>query len=93
MTAGGRSRVFRMQVDEPTPGHMLTESDVQSSTVTTFTVTPKGAGCQVRIETRWQSASGVGGFFERLFAPRLLRRIYVDELKRLDRYTRDAPLR
>ena len=42
----------------------------------------------MRIESRWQGAAGVGSFFERLFAPRVLRRIYADELERLDRYAR-----
>jgi hypothetical protein len=65
---------------------VLTETDQLSSAVTSFTVTPEGSGCRVRIESRWQGAGGVGGFFERLFAPRLLRGIYADELERLDRY-------
>jgi hypothetical protein len=29
--------------------------------------------------------------FERLFAPRVLRRLYAEELERLDRYTRTVP--
>jgi hypothetical protein len=41
--------------------------------------------------TRWQGAGGVGGVFERLFAPRVLRGIYSDELGRLDRYARTTP--
>ena len=90
VTAGGRSRAYRMRVDEPEPGRVLTESDTQSSLVTRFTVTPEGPGCRVRIDTRWQGAGGVGGFFERLFAPRVLQRIYADELDRLDRYARDT---
>jgi uncharacterized protein YndB with AHSA1/START domain len=93
LTAGGRARTYRMRVDEPEPGRVLTESDLASSLVTTWTVTPEGPGCRVRVETRWQGAGGVGGFFERLFAPRVLRRIYVDELDRLDRYARTAPNR
>ena len=56
MTAGGRARSFRMRVDEPEPGRVLTESDERSSTVTTWVVTPDGPGCQVRVETRWQGA-------------------------------------
>jgi hypothetical protein len=88
MTAGGRARDFRMRVDEPEPGRVLTESDMGSSMVTTWVVTPEGRGCRVRVETRWQSAGGVGGVFERLFAPRVLRRLYVDELERLDSYAR-----
>ena len=74
---------------EPEPGRVLTESDLNSSLVTTWTVTPEGAGSRVRIETTWQGASGIGGFFERLFAPRVLRRLYADELARLDAYARE----
>src|ERR1700730_14330144 len=47
VTAGGRSREYRMQVDEPEPGRVLTESDTSSSLVTTFTVTPEGAASRV----------------------------------------------
>jgi hypothetical protein len=67
---------------------VLTESDTGSTSVTTFAVTPAGAGSTVRITTTWQGAGGVGGFFERLFAPRVLRGIYADELNRLDAYAR-----
>jgi uncharacterized protein YndB with AHSA1/START domain len=91
MTAGGRSRTFRMRVDEPEPGRVLTESDEHSSTVTTWVVTPDGPGCQVRLETRWRRAGRIGGFFEQLFAPRVLRRLYAEELERLDRYARTVP--
>jgi len=31
----------------------------------------------------------MGGFFERVFAPPAMRRIYNDELRRLDRYARE----
>ncbi len=52
-------------------------------------MTPAGDRSRVRIETRWEGAKGIGGFFERLFAPPSLRRIYGDELRRLDRYARE----
>ena len=86
LRVGGRSRAFRQRVAEPTPGRVLTESDLDSSAVTTFTVTPEGNHCRVRITTTWQGAGGIGGFFERLFAPRALGALYADELARLDRY-------
>ena len=57
--------------------------------MTTFTVSPRGAGAHVRIATTWEGAGGVGGFFERLFAPRVLRKIYAEELDRLDAYARE----
>ena len=75
-----------MRVDEPEPGRVITETDQNSSAVTSFTVTPQGDGCRVRIETQWNGAGGVGGFFERTFAPRVMRKMYADELSRLDAY-------
>ncbi len=87
LTAGGRSRASRMQIGEPQPGRVLTESDTESSLVTTWTITPQGSGSHVRLLTTWQGAGGIGGFFERLFAPRVLRGIYADELERLDAYS------
>ncbi|RAQ96029.1 SRPBCC family protein [Thermogemmatispora tikiterensis] len=76
--AGGRERLYRMRVSEPVRGQTLTESDLNSSLVTTWTVTPldDGQRTQVRIATMWEGGSGLGGFFERLFAPLGLRRIY-----------------
>jgi hypothetical protein len=89
MTAGGRTREYRMTVAEPEPGRVLTESDGVSSAVTSFTVTPRDESSLVRISTSWDGAGGIGGLFERMFAPRVLRAIYTDELKRLDAYARE----
>jgi hypothetical protein len=88
LNAGGRRREYRMEVAEPEPGRVLTESDTGSSLVTTFSVTPQGSSSQVEISTRWEGAGGIGGIFERLFAPRVMRGIYADELERLDAYAR-----
>jgi uncharacterized protein YndB with AHSA1/START domain len=88
--AGGRSRAFRMRVEEPEPGRILSESDTESTLVTTWTVTPEGdSSSRVRISTVWEGAGGIGGFFERLFAPRVMREIYVEELELLDAYARE----
>jgi uncharacterized protein YndB with AHSA1/START domain len=89
VTAGGRSRAYRMEVAEPEPGRVMTESDTNSSLVTTWTVTPENGVSRVRISTTWDGAGGVGGFFERLFAPRVMRGIYADELERLNNYARE----
>jgi len=86
LNAGGRTREYRMEVAEPEPGRVLTESDTASSLVTTFTVEPEGERSRVQIATTWEGAGGIGGFFERTFAPRVMRRLYEDELERLDRY-------
>jgi Polyketide cyclase / dehydrase and lipid transport len=91
VTAGGRTRDYRMQVEEPEPGRVMIERDTGSSLVTTWTVTPAGDQCQVKIETTWDGAGGIGGFFERTFAPRVMRGIYEDELGRIDEYARAHP--
>ena len=93
VSAGGRARSYRMTVAEPEPGRVITESDSNSSLVTTFTVDPQGSTSRVRIFTSWDGAGGIGGFFERLFAPRAVRKIYLDELARLNAYAlrRAAP--
>ena len=89
VTAGGRTREYQMKVAEPEPGRVLTESDTNSSAVTTFTVSPQGGKSLVQISTAWDGAHGIGGFFERMFAPRVMRAIYTDELSRLDAYARE----
>jgi uncharacterized membrane protein len=89
LTAGGRTREYRTKVAEPEPGRVLTESDTGSSSVTTFTVSPQGAASLVQISTAWDGAGGIGGLFERMFAPRVLRAIYLDELSRLAEYARE----
>jgi hypothetical protein len=43
----------------------------------------------VRISTTWDGAAGVGGFFERLFAPKVMQGIYADALERLNAYARE----
>lgn len=89
-TAAGRTRDFRITVSEPEPGRRLVETDANSTSVTTFVVDPAPGGTsKVRISTEWNGASGIGGFFERLFAPRVMRSIYADELRRLDVYARE----
>jgi uncharacterized protein YndB with AHSA1/START domain len=89
VTAGGRTREYRMRVDEPEPGRVLTESDTGSSLVTTTTVSPRDGAALVRISTSWDGAGGIGGFFEKMFAPRAMRAIYTDELERLAAYARE----
>jgi uncharacterized protein YndB with AHSA1/START domain len=86
--AARRSRVYEMRVAEPEPGRVLTETDTRSSLVTTFTVIPNDAVSRVKIATTWQGAGGIGGVFERFFAPKALRRVLAEELERLDAYAR-----
>ncbi|HEX3513097.1 MAG TPA: SRPBCC family protein, partial [Trebonia sp.] len=89
VTAGGRTRNYLMRIAEPEPGRTLVESDANSSLVTTFHVEPQGDKSLVRISTSWDGAAGIGGFFERTFAPRAMHRMFLDELERLNVYALD----
>lgn len=82
-----RVRDVAATVTQPEPG-TLVESDANSSMVTTWTVRPAGEGTMVRIETAWEGAGGIGGFFEKTFAPAGLKRIYDGVLTKLDQAAR-----
>ncbi|MGY1747156.1 SRPBCC family protein [Blastococcus sp. SYSU D00695] len=74
-----------VEVEQP-DADTLVERDTRSSMVTTWTVHPADAGTTtVRVRTTWDGASGIGGFFERTFAPKGLRRVYLDLLVRFER--------
>ena len=80
-----RVRDQLVSVTQPGPDQLV-ETDANSSMVCTWTLHPVDAGVTtVRVRTTWTGASGVGGFFERTFAPRGLRRVYGEMLDRLDR--------
>ena len=67
------------------PDGALVESDTSSSMVTTWTVHPADAGVStVRARTTWTGATGIGGFFERTFAPKGLARIHGALLEKLE---------
>ena len=85
LTLGGRTQAFHQRVDEPAPGRILTETDLDTGAVTTFTVTPAGDSSRVRIKTSYERG-GLRGLVESLIAPTMLRRLYVDEIARLNRY-------
>jgi hypothetical protein len=79
-----RVREQLVEVTQPADG-TLVETDTASSMVTVWTVRPADAGTStVSVRTTWNGAGGIGGFFERTFAPKGLRRVYLAMLERLD---------
>ncbi|MFE7773404.1 SRPBCC family protein [Streptomyces sp. NPDC057445] len=83
-----RIRDCLFEVTEPTDGQLV-EKDRNSSMVTTWTVTPapaaegRTASSRVVVTTVWDGAGGIGGFFERAFAPKGLARIHDEVLANL----------
>jgi Polyketide cyclase / dehydrase and lipid transport len=81
LSAGSSERDFRLRVHESDEG--IFESDEHSSFVSNWTVAPSGGGSTVTLKGSWDGAGGIPGFFERVFAPLGLRRIYGQILDRL----------
>jgi carbon monoxide dehydrogenase subunit G len=66
-------------------GDTITETDANSSLVTTWMVAPSGSGSTVTTTTQWKGAGGIGGFFEKTFAPLGLKKIQATVLANLER--------
>jgi hypothetical protein len=83
--AATEKRVRDQLVDVSQDGDTLVEADRNSSMVSRWTVAPADNGhSTVDVLTTWNGAGGIGGFFERRFAPPGLRKIYDGVLNNLD---------
>ena len=83
--AATEKRVRDQLVEVTEADGALVEKDQNSSMVTTWTVTPAdGGNSTVEVHTTWNGAGGIGGFFERTFAPGGLRKIYDGVLDKLE---------
>jgi hypothetical protein len=80
-----RVRDVVAQVSQPGP-LTLVEADANSSMRVTWTVSGQGGVALVTVEAEWNGAGGVGGFFERTFAPKGLNRIHEQVLAGLASY-------
>lgn len=83
-----RSRDVKAAID--VAGHTVIEKDANSSMVTNWTVAPAGPGSSVTVKTSWQGAVGIGGFFEKTFAPPGLRKIQEEVLDNLKKQVEAA---
>jgi uncharacterized protein YndB with AHSA1/START domain len=80
LTLGARTQTATGVVTEPEPGHVLVETYDRNEMATTFTIDPVGEQSRLRIETAWKASPGVRRLLERLLAPRLLHKIYDEEM-------------
>lgn len=79
------SRQRNVRATVSVTGSEVVERDANSSLVTTWAVTPEGAGSKVTQTTTWQGAGGVKGIFEGIFAPLGLKKIQAEVLGNLQR--------
>lgn len=80
-------------VDVSLPMHdKIVETDRNSTMVTTWKVAPgPPITCKVTVTSTWQGASGIGGFFERRFAPKALAAILDGVLDNLEKIVAEEP--
>src|SRR6476660_6291342 len=78
-----KSRVRDAKTNVDLAGHTVIEKDANSSMVTNWTGAPAGPGSSVTVKTSWNGAGGIGGFFEKTFAPLGLRKIQAEVLDNL----------
>jgi len=88
----GTTRTMHHVVSEPMPGRVLVETDVNGTSITTFTVDPVGNGlqCTVTIDTEIKSHDGFLSLLARPLATLMLRRVYLQELALLAGYAASA---
>ncbi len=86
MHAPGTSQDFHVAITELVPGRTITETELDSGIVTTFTVLPlsDGEGCRVTISTELTARDGFLGTIERTMTGMFLRRVYAQELRLLE---------
>jgi hypothetical protein len=83
----GTKKRMHMRVAEPDPGHVLTETNIDTGAVTAFEVTPAtGDGATVTISSNWETAPGIRGVVDRITTPGLMRWIFGKQLRQLARY-------
>lgn len=83
----GSQQTLHMGVDEPEPGRVLTETDLDGGMKTTFSLQPVAdQQTVVTITSAWPPASGLQSLFNRLMLPRYVRRMLEAELQQLAGY-------
>jgi hypothetical protein len=85
----GSKQTLEMGVEEPQPGRVLTETDLNGGMKTTFEVVPLEEGeAAVTITTSWPPARGFQALFNRFFLSGYVRRMLEAELELLDDYVK-----
>jgi polyketide cyclase/dehydrase/lipid transport protein len=95
LRTAGKEQRLHMQVAEPEPGHVLTETNLDTGVVTIFSATPGNDGKRTitQISSEWETVGGLRGLVDRFIAPLLISRIFKKQLHQLSQYMRsgDAP--
>jgi uncharacterized protein YndB with AHSA1/START domain len=88
----GRQQRMHMRVAEPEPGHVLTETNLDTGVVTVFSVEEGDGGSRTlaRMTSDWETDGGLRGLVDRLLTPPLMGRVFAKQLRQLGRYMRSG---
>jgi hypothetical protein len=88
----GKEQQLHMEVAEPEPGQILTETNLDTGVVTVFRVAPRNGETRTlaQISSEWETDPGLRGLVDRFVAPMLMGRIFGKQLQELSRYMRSA---
>lgn len=85
----GQSYYYDQIVEEPEPGRVLVERDINTGQWSSFILEPLGDGqTRVTIRSEMPISSGIKGFLERISQPSIVGKLYKQELENLDNYVR-----
>lgn len=83
----GISNYYDQIVEEPEPGRVLIERDVNTGQYTTFTFEPlSDTQTRVTIESVMPLSKGIRGVLERMSMPAVARNLFKEELQNLAKY-------
>jgi hypothetical protein len=88
LRTAGKEQRLHMRVAEPDPGHVLTETNLDTGVVTVFSVAPGNGGARTlaKISSEWEPEGGLRGLVDRFVAPVLMGRIFTRQLRQLSQY-------
>lgn len=88
LRTAGKEQRLHMQVAEPEPGRVLTETNLDTGVVTVFTVGPINDRRRTltQISSEWETKGGLRGLVDRFVAPVLMGRIFTKQLRQLSQY-------
>lgn len=90
LRVAGKKQRLHMRVGEPEPGRVLTETNLDTGVVTTFTVGSANGDStsKARISSEWEPKGALGGLIDRTMTPLVMKWIFGKQLRELQSYMR-----
>jgi len=82
-TLAGNSRKMRVIVDEPIPGKLITETELETGILTSFLFEPVGDDMTIlKITSEWKK-EGFMGLIEKIFVPIMMKKVFEKQFENI----------